>query len=622
MHLSEVRVQNFRSLQDVTLHLHPGINALVGRNNIGKTNMLQAIRHALGGVAFQESLWLLLEDLYRVDAFSAPASTIRIDLAFENLSETQLSQFFEILDLNTADISKSKARIHFEATWNAVKKRFAVRRWGGPEGGDINTVPPELLESLPVTFLPALRDAETALAPGPRSRLAKVLEAFADRAEDDPSGKIEGIFLEANSKLGKEKLVEDVTTKIAGGARAMAGSDFSDVAITSSEPAFPQILRTLKMVVGGNPVPDLRNSGLGYNNLLYMATILAHLEDSPEDECPLLLIEEPEAHLHPQLVVLLGNFFKESLLPGRTPQAIISTHSPTLAAHLKPSQICSVHVPTGTDQAAFVHLGDAGLEPKEGRQLERMLDITKSTLFFSKGLILVEGISEALLVPRLAKILDLDLATEHISVLPICGVSFGTFEKILKQEILGIPTVILTDGDPALVNPDASWKQQEPSKDPKTGAFAVSDRITELLSQFQGRPCVRVFHSAVTLEYDLAAASKENALIMATEWERQFKGRPGTLNRAQIAGIDNGEARALAVWRGICRADTTGSKAEFAHFLAEYLDSPPEGSAVFVVPPYIQGAIKYLKQQLRPEPVPKKGPEPHRTRSRTPVAAK
>jgi putative ATP-dependent endonuclease of OLD family len=617
MHLSEVRVRNYRSLKDVTLHLHPGINALVGRNNVGKTNLLHAIRHALGGSAFQESLWLLHEDLFRTDGFSTPANTIRVDLSFENLSESQLAQFFEILDLDTTDISKSTARIHFEATWNDTKKRFAMRRWGGPEGGDVRTIPPELLDSLPVTFLPALRDAETALAPGPRSRLARVLETFAEHAGDNPSGKIEDIFREANSKLGKERLVEDVTTKIASGARAMAGSDFSKVAIQSSEPGFPQILRTLKMVVGGNPVPDLRNSGLGYNNLIYMATILAHLGDSPDDECPLLLIEEPEAHLHPQLVVLLGNYFKESLLPGRTPQAIISTHSPTLAAHLKPSQICSVHVPAGRDQAVFIHLGDAGLDPREERQLERMLDITKSTLFFSKGLILVEGISEALMVPRLAKALGLDLAQEHVSVLPICGVSFATFQKILKPEVLGIPTVILTDGDPALANPEVSWREQVPSKDPKTGAFTQSDRTTALLDLFRARPCVEVCPSEVTLEYDLAAASEENALVIATEWEKQFKTRPGTLDRAQIEGITGKETRALAVWRGICRADTTGSKAELAHFLAERLDSPPSGSAEFAVPPYIRKAVDFLKRQLglaqsstKEDETPKPRPQP------------
>jgi putative ATP-dependent endonuclease of OLD family len=597
MHLCEIRVRNFRNLKDVTVHLRAGLNALAGRNNVGKTNLLLAIRHALGVSVYSEPLWLTHDDLYRSIGTPNPNATIRIDLAFAGLNENQLAQFFEILDLDPAAVDRSLARIHFEATWNEEKKRFVSRRWGGPDGGDVHPVPSELLDSIPVTFLPALRDAETALAPGPKSRLAKVLESFAQKEAIDPAANVEGIFKDANARLGAESLVTKVTARISDGAKEMAGSDFSDVLIQSSEPTFPQILRTLKLVVGGNPVPDLRNSGLGYNNLLYMATILAHLGDSPEDECPLLLIEEPEAHLHPQLTVLLGDYFRKTLQANRAPQVLITTHSPTLAAHVSPSQICSVFYDPTSDQPAFNHLADAGLSVSEERQLERMLDITKSTLFFSKAMILVEGISEALLVPQLAKIHGVDLVKEHISVLPICGVAFETFLKILKPEALGIPVAIITDGDP-LVDADAPWRDQRPEADPRTGEFVPSGRTQNVVSLFSGSRTVGVFPSRVTLEYDLAAADENNAVILATVWERQFSRTPGTLNRGIVESIHGKEERALEVWRGVCRANSTGSKAELAHMLAAELETPSSGMGGFVVPAYIQEALDFLKSSL------------------------
>jgi putative ATP-dependent endonuclease of OLD family len=223
------------------------------------------------------------------------------------------------------------------------------------------------------------------------------------------------------------------------------------------------------------------------------------------------------------------------------------------------------------------------------------MDITRATIYFAKGAILVEGISEAILIPALAKRLSCDLSELHISVIPICGVAFKTFKKLLDPAAVGIPVAIVTDGDPT-VSRGNSWSEDVPVKE--GSAFEVCDRTSSLMTEFSTHPTVRIRHSQVTLEYDLAAAADDNALIMATTWEECFSAKPQTFNSELLAsaGADR-EAKAMAAWRGLCRASHTGSKAELAQRLSAKLaekDGRDSWKVPFGVPTYLEEAITYV----------------------------
>ena len=183
----------------------------------------------------------------------------------------------------------------------------------------------------------------------------------------------------------------------------------------------------------------------------------------------------------------------------------------------------------------------------------------------------------------LARRLGHDLAKLHISVIPICGVAFETFRKLLDPNVLGIPIAMVTDADPP-VPIDAAWKDATPESD--NGIFKLSDRTKKLAHIFVGHQTVGVYSSKLTLEYHLAEASDENAEIMA-EGAREgcFDGVPGTFNRSQVkmAGPDRA-AKAVAAWRGICRAKHSGSKAEFAHRLAALLEESNNANSVLDLP--------------------------------------
>jgi putative ATP-dependent endonuclease of OLD family len=578
----------------------PGLNVLVGRNNTGKTNILQAIRHAVGPSASRgDALWLERDDFYRSSATDSEERVITIGLTFTGLTDTQRAFFYEIVDFDLADLSKSKAMIRFEAAWPKQKRQASIKRTGGPATAEAPEVPTRILESLPITFLPALRDAEAYLAPGYRSRLASLLRDVAARRGGTTEQSIKHIYVKANQDLEGHPLIQEIKGSLQTTTKELAGSDYSESSIKAAELEFEKILRTLQVQMEGSPIGSLSANGLGYNNLLYMAVVLEHLKSPDPDECPMFLVEEPEAHLHPQLTMLLADYLANKTPGSRTPQTIVTTHSPTLTAHVPPSRLHVLFSDEANRKCRCNSLANAGMDAREQGELQRMMDITRATLYFAKAVILVEGVSESLLVPVLAKRLGHDLAKLHISVIPICGVAFATFKKVLDPDALGIPVAIVTDADPP-VPTDAAWKDAVPESD--SDAFKLSDRTKKLLDIFAGHQTVGVFHSKLTLEYDLAEAGDKNAEDMAEVWEGCFSGVPGTFNKKQVelAGPDRA-AKAMAVWRGICRAKHSGSKAEFAHRLASFLEAS-NGMGfcplTFRVPKYIRDAIEYVVDRV------------------------
>lgn len=438
MYLARVDVSNFRCLRELHVELQPGLNVLVGRNNVGKTSLLSAIRLAMGpGASRGDSLWLSEDDFFRDGPGAVPASEISVELTFRGLTDQDRAFFYEIVDFDHSDLAASIAVVRFQATWNAEKGRASVRRTGGPSGANTPDVPSEILAALAVTFLPAMRSAEEHLAPGARSRLALMLRDIARRRGDDSRNAIEGIFGRANQELEAEPLITGARDSLRNTTQLLSGSDYVEPAIRASGVDFDRILRTLHVQVPGAAVEGLHANGLGFNNLLYIAVVLEHLRLPAEDEYSVLMVEEPEAHLHPQLTALLAEYLSSNQPSGSAPQTIVSTHSPTLVAAVPTERVILFFADPASGQIRCNSLSGVGLRPREAAAVQRMMDVTRASMYFAKGLILVEGVCEALLVPVLARRIGIDLAKEHIAVVPVCGVAFDTFRKLLSPDAFG-----------------------------------------------------------------------------------------------------------------------------------------------------------------------------------------
>jgi putative ATP-dependent endonuclease of OLD family len=344
-----------------------------------------------------------------------------------------------------------------------------------------------------------------------------------------------------------------------------------------------------KLADVGLPPEDIKSSGLGYANLLYMATAVVELAKAREADLTLFLVEEPEAHLHPQLQMLVLDFLleqaKRSLSQETTPghpegriQVIVTTHSPNLTAWVSPEHLVVIRsaqesgaTPPAT-KTVSIPISGLGLDPRMVQKVSRYLDVTRSALLFGSRALLVEGIAEALLMPVIARYCVLNTDPHALQrfrgavVVAIDGVDFAPYVHILLHPCEGATiadrVVVVTDADPH------SPGNRKADLDARATDWGVADRLN-------------VLTNAVTLEHELFGAGN-GALL------REVFLALHPLSEARwVAEVDGVTAAARpAAFVQLLKATNT-RKGDFAQQLAERIVA----GATFTVPAYLRDAI-------------------------------
>jgi putative ATP-dependent endonuclease of the OLD family len=478
VYISEIRIENFRLFgageQAFVLSLKPGLTALVGENDAGKTAVVDALRFVLG-TRDQESLRVETTDFHEPPGGDR-AEQISIRLTFKKLTIPDRAAFVEYLTFLPA-VEGSETCLFI--TWFARRNtnEGVTRRTLPPEiragvNGDGPSLDAAARSLLTATYLRPLRDAERAMSAGRGSRLSQILQhtkeiketgvAFDPKAMPaDPNtlsvlglGDYASFLLsgsegvkEARKKLSEEFLKPlSFTNDLLDARIAVSGSRDDSVRLR-------QLLEKLELgLVVSESADAAHTRGLGSNNLLFMACELLLLT-AESDGFPLLLIEEPEAHLHPQRQLRLMAFLQEQTDnvrgDGQQIQILVTTHSPNLASNIRLKNLAMIEggkaFPMGPEHT---QLGES-----DYRFLERFLDVTKANLFFARGVVIVEGDSETILLPVIARLLGRDFRNYGVSLVNVGGVGLGRFARIfLRKEpersgMIGVHVACITDLD-------------------------------------------------------------------------------------------------------------------------------------------------------------------------------
>jgi len=556
MRLKSLEIKNFRKINELEVEFPPGLSVVVGENNVGKTTIIDALRLLLFPSSDFHSLNLNEDDFSR----GTENLPIEVSCIFTDLNENEEAHFHECLVLKGDDAFIAK--LSLRAEFNPNTQRANIKMWGGEtEGGRL---PINLYDKINSIYLQPLRNPEKGLKPSRYSQISRLIDSL---TEEEKYEEFEKIISKANSSIRKLESIEAAKNSLDKLMVSIAGDELSQsTELIFSDPSFPNIIAGIQPEIEDLPYSL---NGLGYNNLIYTAASLGTLKSNQKLGFRSILIEEPEAHLHPHLQVLLLRYLTNvTQQEENSVQVIASSHSPILASQAPVDSIIPIHEKKGG--VRIVSLSELDYDSKMKKKLKRYLDATRSELFFAKRILMVEGISEALLMPILAEKANGNIKESAVTVVNTDGLNFNAFIPLFGKGGLDIPTVILTDGD---------------DKD-RTGN--PSSTVQNLVESCNDKSNVKVKYGEITFEHELAKSPVILPLMIKAF--KELHPNLGDSLESELAQINepiNKADKFLEVF-----VEKNVLKGQFAQELAGLLEG--ESIAKDQVPEYIRNAFKFL----------------------------
>lgn len=502
MYLSELKLWNFRKYGDsssfdiskpnLVLKFNKGINVLVGENDSGKTAIIDAIKLVL---KTQDYEWVRVTE----KDFFNNSNRFRIELQFDDLSDDEAKNFIEWLCYKTIkdEQNQDKAVVYLRLIYDITRNEEKIFPSDVCAGADEKGYPltAEAKEYLKTTYLKPLRDAEAELTPGRYSRLSNILfssDTFKKGSrENSLTKKIDEFnvfvndFFEKSENEGNEiKVIIDEFLN-----SFIENSNKSD--FTFSQKDLRNILSKIEL-----GLKDIINPGLGSLNRLYMATELLNLKRNSWNGVKLCLVEELEAHLHPQAQMKVINKLLQCSEKDNI-QFILTSHSPNLTSKLPIENLIYCH----KESCYPMGKNFTNLDEDDYKYLQKFLDVTKSNLFFAKGLIFVEGWSEEIFLPSFAKVLKnngiitKDLTEAGVSIINVGNLAFLRYAKIFQRKdntAIDIPIALITDSDVSKYQKDKKTKEITELSDLEIKQ-KLQEKILKLKKKFDYQNSIKVF---------------------------------------------------------------------------------------------------------------------------------
>ncbi|MCX8128650.1 MAG: AAA family ATPase [Clostridia bacterium] len=625
MYISELTIKNYRNFSEneFVIPLKP-FTAIIGENNIGKSNLLDSIGLIISqDITMLKKRMLDIEDInYKTKekfkkqiadninkaiddiATKIVFPEVKVQIILDDMNDDQLAVVGDWFYENT--LTKAKLTYLFRPR-NGFKKTEWLKQQieilkglvGIPKeklfeyvefpieqyeyliyGGDsvTNKCEPYFLKLLKLEILDALRDAKKELVANGEY---KILYRIINRDYGSDFADIQALLEELNTHIKENKKLRSIRQELVRFLNkfslSYSGVD-NEIDFNFSSPEVSEIIKKLCLIYGQEPISIDRN-GLGKNNLLFISLILSQLASHTDNKLKLAFrvigIEEPEAHLHPHLQKhLASNLSKieelysdnESLNnKQKDTQILITSHSTHVTTSLDFDNLVVLFRDGEKLKYHYLNTGfkNGNIGEEHIKYLKKYLDATNSCMFFARRIILVEGISEQILIPTFFKILyHKTLESVGCNVINVNGVAFKHFLEVVKNGYF-IKCGVLTDKD----------------KDTK------SENRAESLKKEYDCNIIRIEYNEKTFEkeilkYNQKSAGKDLLIKVFGKLHSQLHKTLSVSWRTQI-DVDEYFER------------IKNDKSDFAFYLEEELTKNSEG---FIVPDYIKNIFSFVME--------------------------
>lgn len=429
MLFKDIHIQNYRNYKDIKIDI-ANHNVFLGLNDVGKSNLLNAIRLILDREVRKNNC--VETDFYLRNISEPIIITLSIDISdFESVDTEKIRAKMKGISLSDEEI----LYIRLTAKYDSLEQvAFPELEWGG----DIDNLYPmkgtnsffEIDRVFNVLYIDSSIDMNKVFA-----KNAKKLITTTEQ-DETLLAQIEETIVALNDKIsdisGIKEFQEKITEKLSKYRdKDLSVSIRSEVAVKS---LFDNIAPYIQKSGDSNLYPT---AGDGRRKLLAYS-ILELLSDTlQESKINIFLIEEPENHLHKSLQIALSNilFSKNGF-----PYYFITTHSPFLLSSMEDTQLIRIYNDDYlTGSSIYYKI------PDEYQHLKLILNNQLSEALFANKVLLVEGPSEKLLFSYIANKLAPNLEAEGGLILQVDGIKFKKYKSILKA--LDIKVIIKTDND-------------------------------------------------------------------------------------------------------------------------------------------------------------------------------
>ncbi|NVK66626.1 MAG: AAA family ATPase [Flavobacteriales bacterium] len=495
-YISRVRIVNFRNFKEIDVELNHK-EVLIGENGVGKTNFLKAIQLILDPTLSEFDRQLNESDFN--DSVENPydnGEEITISIEIRNYEHKRglIAQFQDAVVSVTPPTLRFTYK-HFpkrDETGQIVDYTYKIFK-GNDEEKSFGRIDREYLN---IYVIKALRDVERELKANKRSPLYRLVERY--RIDKDKLDEISEEMQTAADEIFNLDEIKDIKTSLEEKFKTLAGLQYDNsVELRPYDIDSERLLYSIQVYMGikERPVSEL---SLGLTNILYIALMLLLTKDgtiprvikktdfenlSEEDEnhilpgtydistseenyilkdgiasdtleelyrffdrnnniyesTTILAVEEPEAHLHPVLQRLI---YREVLQKSQS-SVIFTTHSPYITSVTPLNSI--VYGKFEGDHSKLFSSSTLNLTPNDRNDLERYIDSKRGEIYFGKGVLLVEGITEEFIMPKVADLLNSPLDDLGIVICNVHSTNFKPYIRLLNA--LSIPWAVVTDGD-------------------------------------------------------------------------------------------------------------------------------------------------------------------------------